>query len=99
MNFVGCVVLGEKRWSSIVRWPIDVQVRLYLAIGVEMVPIATYIKTLALYAYPGLPMTINVFFIVVTNFIVGVLIDSKKLVQIDVHYVGNYLMFHILKFH
>ena len=95
----GCVVLGKKRWSSVVRWPIDVQVPLYLAIGVKMVPIATYIKTPVQFAYVGLPMILGGFFIVDMNFILNVLIKSKSLDQISAHYVGNFLMFLILKFH
>ena len=95
----GCVVLGEKRWSLLVRWPIDVQVPLYLAIGVETVPIATYIKILAQFAYLGLQMTRDVSSIVVTNFILNVSTDSKKQVLINVHYVGNFLMYHISRFH
>jgi len=94
-----CVVLGEKRWSSIVRWPIGVQVPLYLAIGVKMVPIATYIKTLVQFAYRGLQMTLDEFYIVVMNFIHNVLIDSRTQDLISVHYVENFLTYHILKFH
>lgn len=95
----GCVVLGEKRWSLVVRWPIDVQVPLYLAIGVKTAPIAIYIKTLAQFAYLGLQMIRDVCSIVVTNFILNALIDSKKLAQTSAHYVENFLTSHISRFH
>jgi hypothetical protein len=53
MNSIDCAVAGEKLWLLVIGWPINVQVQLYLAIGVEMVPIATYTKTLVLFAYLG----------------------------------------------